>query len=97
MDRIENLKLEMTCQESFSEITEGDNLVQNQMTKILDPAVTRSKGRPPSKRKASKVDQSVKRKLAGKKGQKSNKKSNTYQSQEEVILKFSSLFYLIYK
>ncbi|XP_024636609.2 protein FAR-RED IMPAIRED RESPONSE 1-like [Medicago truncatula] len=83
MDRIENLKLEMTCQESFSEITEGDNLVQNQMTKILDPAVTRSKGRPPSKRKASKVDQSVKRKLAGKKGQKSNKKNNTYQSQEE--------------
>jgi hypothetical protein len=40
MDRIENLKLEMTCQESFSEITEGDNLVQNQMTKILDPVAT---------------------------------------------------------
>jgi len=60
------------------------------MTKILDPVTARSKGRPPSKKKASKVDQIVKRKLAGKKGQ----KSNTCQSQEEVILKFSSLFYL---
>jgi len=34
MDRIENLKLEMACQESFSEITERDNLVQNHMIKI---------------------------------------------------------------
>lgn len=84
MDRIENLKLDMTCQESFSEITEGDNLVQNQMTKILDPVATRSKGRPPSKRKSSKVDQIVK-KISKKKTQKRSQQSG---NQQEVILRF---------
>ncbi|KAL6494000.1 hypothetical protein OROGR_031909 [Orobanche gracilis] len=37
---------------------------------ILDPVPARSKGRPPSKRKTSKVEQIVKKKFVGKKAQK---------------------------
>ncbi|CAJ2646049.1 unnamed protein product [Trifolium pratense] len=91
MNWIKDLKIELTCKQSPPEVIERDSLVQKQRNKILDPKEARSKGRPPFKRKASKVDQVVKKKLVGKKTQKRNKKSNNYQSQEEVILKFSSL------
>lgn len=82
------MKIELNCEGSSSVIIEEDSLVQNQMAKILDPATTRSKGRPPSKRKASKVDQIVQKKVLRKKTQNRNKKSNSFLSQEEVTLKF---------
>jgi zinc finger SWIM domain-containing protein 3 len=91
MNWIKELKIELTCKESPPEVIEKDSLVQKQMNKILDPKVARSKGRPRFKRQVSKVDQIVKKKRVGKKTQ----KSNNYQSQEEVILKFSSLFFLL--
>ncbi|XP_045810181.1 protein FAR1-RELATED SEQUENCE 4-like [Trifolium pratense] len=83
MNWIKDLKIELTCKQSPPEVIERDSLVQKQRNKILDPKEARSKGRPPFKRKASKVDQIVKKKLVGKKTQKRNKKSNNYQSQEE--------------
>ncbi|PNX71278.1 hypothetical protein L195_g027153 [Trifolium pratense] len=83
MNWIKDLKIELTCKQSPPEVIERDSLVQKQRNKILDPKEARSKGRPPFKRKASKVDQVVKKKLVGKKTQKRNKKSNNYQSQEE--------------
>jgi len=50
MNRINELKIELSYEGSSSVIIEEDSLVQNQMAKILDPATTQSKGRPPSKR-----------------------------------------------
>jgi hypothetical protein len=50
--------------------------------------MARSKGRPPIKRKVSKVDQIVKKKLTRKKDKKRSQKSTKYQSQEEVILNY---------
>jgi hypothetical protein len=91
MNWIKELKIELTCKVSPPEVIERDSLVQKQMNKILDPKVARSKGRPRFKRQVSKVDQIVKKKRVGKKTQ----KSNNYQSQEEVILKFSMLFFLL--
>jgi hypothetical protein len=91
MNWIKELKIELTCKVSPPEVIERDSLVQKQMNKILDPKVARSKGRPRFKRQVSKVDQIIKKKRVGKKTQ----KSNNYESQEEVILKFSSLFFLL--
>jgi zinc finger SWIM domain-containing protein 3 len=91
MNWIKELKIELTCKESPPEVIERDSLVQKQMNKILDPKVARSKGHPRFKRQVSKVDQIIKKKCVGKKTQ----KSNNYESQEEVILKFSSLFFLL--
>jgi hypothetical protein len=50
--------------------------------------MARSKGRPPIKRKVSKVDQIVKKKLTRKRDKKRSQKSTKYQSQEEVILNY---------
>jgi hypothetical protein len=72
MNQINELKIELTCNES---------------SKVLDPTTTRSKRHPPSKRKASKVDQIVQKKLAGKKTENRKKRSNSYFSQEVVTLK----------
>jgi hypothetical protein len=89
---IEDLKIELPCKKSSSKIVEQDSSVQNHMTRILDPLTTRSKGRPPEKRKASKLDQIVKKKIAGKKTQKRIQKSKDDHSQEEVILNYSNIF-----
>jgi hypothetical protein len=89
---IEDLKTELPCKKSSSKIVEQDSSVQNHMTRILDPLTTRSKGRPPEKRKASKLDQIVKKKIAGKKTQKRIQKSKNDHSQEEVILNYSNIF-----
>jgi zinc finger SWIM domain-containing protein 3 len=74
MNWIKNLKIELTCKESSPVILEEERLVQEHVTKILDPIVAQRKGRRPFKRKASKVDQIVKKKFAGKKTQNSRKK-----------------------
>ena len=80
---IKEVKNEFTSKEASPGIVE-DGLVQNQVIKILDPIPTRSKGRPPSKRKSSKVDQTVK-KISKKKTQKRSQQS---ENQQEVILWF---------
>ena len=92
MNWIKNLQIELTGEETSSGmikepmVSEGaSTLVSKPVTKVLDPIVTRSKGRPPSKRKASKVDQIVKKKLARKRTQKNSKKSANHQSKEKVI------------
>ncbi|WJX31673.1 hypothetical protein P8452_20078 [Trifolium repens] len=59
-----------------------DGSDQNQVTNILDPVKTRSKGRPPEQRKISKVDQIVK-KVARKRTQKSSQKSENCQAQKK--------------
>ncbi|KAK2377134.1 hypothetical protein QL285_077848 [Trifolium repens] len=84
MNWIKNLKIELTCKESSPVIIEEERSVQEYVTKILDPIVAQRKGRRPAKRKASKLDQIVKKKLAGKKTRNSSKKSNSVQTQEEV-------------
>jgi zinc finger SWIM domain-containing protein 3 len=94
MNWIKNLKIELTCKESSPVIIEEERSVQEHVTKILDPIVAQRKGRRPAKRKASKLDQIVKKKLAGKKTRNSSKKSNSVQTQEEVI-KFSNFFSLV--
>jgi len=78
---IKEVKNEFTSKEASPGIVE-DGSVQNQVIKILDPIPTRSKGRPPSKRKSSKVDQIVK-KISKKKTQKRSQQS---ENQQEVIL-----------
>jgi len=87
MNLIENMKIELPCNETSPRIVEEDCSAQNQAT-ILDPKLARSKGRPPSKRKTSIVDQIVKKKLAKKKTKKSNQNSKNIQVQEEVSMKF---------
>jgi hypothetical protein len=86
MNWIKDIKDEFTSKETSPSIVE-DGSEQNQVTKILDPVKTRSKGRPPLKRKSSKVDQIVK-KLARKKTQIRSKKNGKDQGQKEVILRF---------
>ncbi|XP_058744403.1 protein FAR1-RELATED SEQUENCE 4-like [Vicia villosa] len=81
MNWIKELKIELACKESSPRTVEEDTPTQNQ-TFILDPTVTRSKGRPPLKRKTSKVDQIVKKKLAPKKTKKCSQKNK---DQEEGI------------
>jgi hypothetical protein len=93
MNWIENLKIELTCKETSPGFIEEDSSVRNRGTRILDPKVARCKGRPPEKRKVSKVDQNVKKKLR-KKDQKRSQKSTTYQSQEEVILNYLFIYIL---
>ncbi|XP_057432495.1 protein FAR-RED IMPAIRED RESPONSE 1-like [Lotus japonicus] len=89
MNWINSLKNELSCKETPPEmntapITDQDNSIQEEGTKILDPKVTRGKGqRPPSKRKASKVDQIVNKKIATKKTQEGNQKSKNVQSQNK--------------
>ncbi|XP_039686629.1 protein FAR-RED IMPAIRED RESPONSE 1-like [Medicago truncatula] len=56
MNWIQNMKIELPCNETSPRIIEEDCSVQSQAT-ILDPKLARSKGRPPSKRKTSKFDQ----------------------------------------
>jgi BRCT domain type II-containing protein len=74
-------------------IIEEERSVQEHVTKILDPIVAQRKGRRPAKRKASKLDQIVKKKLAaGKKTQNSSKKSNNAQTQEVTFKIFKFLF-----
>jgi zinc finger SWIM domain-containing protein 3 len=88
MNWIEDLKIELTCKETSPEFIEEDSSVRNCVTRILDPKMARSKGRPPTKIKVSKVDQIVKKKLTRKKDKKRSQKSTKYQSQEEVILNY---------
>ncbi|XP_057444298.1 protein FAR1-RELATED SEQUENCE 6-like [Lotus japonicus] len=88
MNWINSLKNELSCKETPPEmnttpITDQDNSIQEEGTKILDPKVTRGRGRPPSKRKASKVDQIVNKKIATKKTQEGNQKSKNVQSQNK--------------
>jgi len=87
MNLIENMKNELPCNETSPRIVEEDCSAQNQAT-ILDPKLARSKGRLPSKRKTSVVDQTVKKKLAQKKTKKRNQNSKKIQGQEEVNMKF---------
>ncbi|XP_045806958.1 uncharacterized protein LOC123899783 isoform X2 [Trifolium pratense] len=82
MDWIKDLKIELTCKKSSPRIREEDGSIPNQVSSILDPVEARRKGRPREKRKAAKVDQIVKKKLAKKKTQTSQKRKNS-QSQEE--------------
>ncbi|XP_045818523.1 protein FAR1-RELATED SEQUENCE 6-like [Trifolium pratense] len=86
MNWIKDLKIELTCKQSSPVIIEEERLVQDHATKILDPIVSQKKGRPREKRKTSKVDQIVKKKLAKKKTKNSSKKSNSGQTQEERFL-----------
>ncbi|KAL6551959.1 hypothetical protein OROGR_008113 [Orobanche gracilis] len=84
------LKNELSCNETSSGIVhapsiEQDNPVQSQVTKILDPKVARSKGRPPSKRKTSKVDQIVKKKLTTKRTPRNRQNSNKGKQNEELL------------
>lgn len=95
MNWIKDLNIKLSCKESSHVVIEEVDLVQNQGTKILDPTAARSKGRPPSKRKSSKVDQIVKKKIAGKNTQNCKKKSSNYQSQEEVMLKIFKFIFLV--
>jgi hypothetical protein len=88
MNWIEDLKIELTCKETSPEFIEEDSSVRNCVTRILDPKMARSKGRPPTKIKVSKVDQIVKKKLTRKRDKKRSQKSTKYQSQEEVILNY---------
>ncbi|RHN65236.1 hypothetical protein MtrunA17_Chr3g0077731 [Medicago truncatula] len=76
------MKIELPCNETSPRIIEEDCSVQSQAT-ILDPKLARSKGRPPSKRKTSKFDQIVKKKLAQKKTKKNNQNSKKTQGPEE--------------
>jgi hypothetical protein len=85
MNWIKDIKDEFTSKETTPTIVEKDGSDQTQVTKILDPVKTQSKGRPPLQRKSSKVDQIVK-KLAKKKTQKISKKSENRHAQKEVIL-----------
>ncbi|XP_024634837.2 protein FAR-RED IMPAIRED RESPONSE 1-like [Medicago truncatula] len=82
MNLIQNMKIELPCNETSPRIVEEDCSAQNQAT-ILDPKLARSKGRPPSKRKTSIVDQIVKKKLAQKKSIKNNQNSKNIRVQEE--------------
>ncbi|XP_024634327.2 protein FAR-RED IMPAIRED RESPONSE 1 [Medicago truncatula] len=82
MNWIQNMKIELPCNETSPRIIEEDCSVQSQAT-ILDPKLARSKGRPPSKRKTSKFDQIVKKKLAQKKTKKNNQNSKKTQGPEE--------------
>ncbi|KAK7260742.1 hypothetical protein RIF29_27033 [Crotalaria pallida] len=59
-----------------------DSAIPKQASKILDPIVARCKGRPPSKRKVSKADQIVKKKLARKRTQKSSQNIDHSQEQD---------------
>jgi len=85
MNWIKDLKIKLACKETSPRILEEDNSAQNLATIILDPVVARGKGRHPSKRKTSKVDQIVKKKIARKKTLKCSQK---IQGQEKVIMKF---------
>jgi hypothetical protein len=87
MNRIKEIKIEFTSKETSTANIEEDGSVRNQVTKILDPNATRSKGRPPYKRKPSKADKIVK-KLARKRTQTRTKISGKDQGQQEVILRF---------
>ncbi|KEH39078.1 hypothetical protein MTR_2g090105 [Medicago truncatula] len=87
MNLIQNMKIELPYNETSPRIVEEDCSSQNQAT-ILDPKLARSKGRPPSKRKTSIVDQIVKKKLCTK--EKANvhlevKKLNTFSVLNLVI------------
>ncbi|XP_045791255.1 protein FAR1-RELATED SEQUENCE 6-like [Trifolium pratense] len=85
MNWIKDIKDEFASKEtSPTSIVEEDGSEQNQVTKILDPVKTRCKGRPPSNRKSSKVDQIVK-KLARKRTQKRSKKKGKDQGQKENL------------
>ena len=92
MNWIQNMKIQLPCNETSPRIIEEDCSVQSQAT-ILDPKLARSKGRPPSKRKTSKVDQIVKKKLAQKKTKKNNQNSKKNQGSEEVSMKFIVFIY----
>jgi hypothetical protein len=87
MNWIKEIKMEFTSKETSTANIEEDGSVRNQVTKILDPNATRSKGRPPYKRKPSKADKIVK-KLARKRTQTRTKISGKDQGQQEVILRF---------
>lgn len=56
MNWINDLKKDFIDKEAISVTIEEDTSIQNQVSKTLDPSITRSKWRPPSKRKSSKVD-----------------------------------------
>jgi hypothetical protein len=85
MNWIKDLQIKLTCKKASPIIIEEVNSIQNQASRILDPVVARGKGRPPSKRKASIVDKVIKKKIAGKKTQSSQKRT-ICQSSKEVIL-----------
>jgi hypothetical protein len=85
MNWIKDIKDKFTSKETSPSIVDEDGSDQNQVTNILDPVKTRSKGRPPEQRKISKVDQIVK-KVARKRTQKSSQKSENCQAQKKVIL-----------
>ncbi|KAL6497016.1 hypothetical protein OROGR_028945 [Orobanche gracilis] len=79
MNWIKDLKIQLSRNETPPRVNEApipdqDNSIHEEGTMILDPIVTRGKGRPPSKMKASKVDQIVKKKLARKKTQEESQK-----------------------
>ncbi|MCI03589.1 FAR1-related protein, partial [Trifolium medium] len=84
MNRIKEIKIEFTSKETSPDIIEEDGSVPNEENKILDPKVARSKGRPPSTRKSSKVDQIVK-KFAKKRIQIRSKKSGKDQGQKKNL------------
>jgi hypothetical protein len=86
MNWIKDIKDKFTSKETSPSIVDEDGSDQNQVTNILDPVKTRSKGRPPFQRKISKVDQIVK-KVARKRTQKSSQKSENCQAQKKVILR----------
>jgi hypothetical protein len=46
MNWIEYLKIEVTPNKTFLNIIEEDSSVKNDMTKIIDPTMGRTKGRP---------------------------------------------------
>jgi hypothetical protein len=86
MNWIKDIKDEFTSKETSPSIV-GDGSDQNQGIKILDPVKTRGKGRPPEKRKISKVDQ-IGKKLAKKRTKKSCQKSENCHAQNEVCLRY---------
>ncbi|XP_004496070.1 protein FAR-RED IMPAIRED RESPONSE 1-like [Cicer arietinum] len=85
MNWIKDLKNVLTCKEPSSKITGEHSSIPNHVTRILGPTVAQNNGLPPSKRKTSKVDQILKKKLAIKRSQENNQENTIDQSQEEAL------------
>ena len=95
MSWIEDLNTELSCKEIPSGMSNLSS--KDQDNRVLDPVAARSKGRPPSKRISSKVDQIVKNRLTNKKKQRQiHQTCKKNKSQPEVIFNFLNYFlYLI--
>lgn len=92
MKSIDNLKVELKCEGASPASQDISNIskISHEQIKILDSLVVCGKGRPPSKRKESTVDQIVKK--LRKKKQESSQKRKSCGRKEKVMPKCQSYY-----